>query len=226
MNQQPQVKYRHDYRALDYTISDIALDFVLDAQKTHVTAVSQVVRQGEAGAPLKLDGEGLTLLSLTVDGQAWPHYQVEDDGLVLTHLPDAFTLSIVTRSTPPPTARWRDYTNLVLRFVPSVKRKGSATSPIIWIAPMYWRALPRVSPPIRFAILIYFPTAIASHRAPWMMVETGLSGRIRSRNRAICSRWWRGTSMCSATALPPVPGAKWPWSCMSIAAISIVRAGR
>lgn len=45
MNQQPQVKYRHDYRAPDYTISDIALDFVLDAQKTHVTAVSQVVRQ-------------------------------------------------------------------------------------------------------------------------------------------------------------------------------------
>ncbi|MBG6241446.1 MAG: aminopeptidase N [Candidatus Symbiopectobacterium sp. Dall1.0] len=100
MNQQPQVKYRHDYRAPDYTISDIALDFVLDAQKTHVTAVSQVVRQGEAGAPLILDGEGLTLLSLTVDGQAWPHYQVEDDGLVLTHLPAAFTLSIVTEINP------------------------------------------------------------------------------------------------------------------------------
>ncbi|MCW2479524.1 aminopeptidase N [Candidatus Symbiopectobacterium sp. NZEC135] len=100
MNQQPQVKYRHDYRAPDYTISDIALDFVLDAQKTHVTAVSQVVRQGEAGAPLKLDGEGLTLLSLTVDGQAWPHYQVEDDGLLLTHLPAAFTLSIVTEINP------------------------------------------------------------------------------------------------------------------------------
>lgn len=100
MNQQPQVKYRHDYRAPDYTISDIALDFVLYAQKTHVTAVSQVVRQGEAGAPLKLDGEGLTLLSLTVDGQAWPHYQVENDGLVLTHLPAAFTLSIVTEINP------------------------------------------------------------------------------------------------------------------------------
>ena len=100
MNQQPQVKYRHDYRAPDYTISDIALDFVLDAQKTHVTAVSQVVRQGEAGAPLKLDGEGLTLLSLAVDGQAWPHYQVEDDGLLLTHLPAAFTLSIVTEINP------------------------------------------------------------------------------------------------------------------------------
>lgn len=100
MNQQPQVKYRHDYRAPDYTISDIALNFVLDAQKTHVTAVSQVVRQGEAGAPLKLDGEGLTLLSLTVDGQDWLHYQVENDGVVLTHLPAAFTLSIVTEINP------------------------------------------------------------------------------------------------------------------------------
>lgn len=100
MNQQPQVKYRHDYRAPDYTISDIALDFVLDAQKTHVTAVSQVVCQGEAGAPLKLDGEGLTLLSLKVNDQAWPHYQVEDDGLVLTQLPAAFTLSIATEINP------------------------------------------------------------------------------------------------------------------------------
>ncbi len=100
MNQQPQVKYRHDYRAPDYTISDIALDFVLDAEKTHVTAVSQVVRQGEADAPLQLNGEGLTLLSLKVNDQTWSHYQVKDDGLVLTQLPAAFTLSIETEINP------------------------------------------------------------------------------------------------------------------------------
>lgn len=40
MTQQPQAKYRHDYRAPDYQITDIDLTFDLDAQKTVVTAVS------------------------------------------------------------------------------------------------------------------------------------------------------------------------------------------
>ena len=39
MTQQPQAKYRHDYRAPDYQITDIDLTFDLDAQKTVVTAV-------------------------------------------------------------------------------------------------------------------------------------------------------------------------------------------
>ncbi|MFE8149529.1 aminopeptidase N [Brenneria goodwinii] len=100
MNQQPQVKYRHDYRAPDYRITDIALNFELDAEKTKVTAVSQVVLQGEQGAPLKLDGEGLKLVSLSVDGSSWSHYQQRDDGLLLTQLPAEFTLSIETEINP------------------------------------------------------------------------------------------------------------------------------
>ncbi|MFB6434716.1 MAG: aminopeptidase N [Candidatus Malihini olakiniferum] len=100
MNQQPKIKYRHDYRAPDYTISDIALDFVLDAEKTHITAVSQVFRQEEEDVPLKLNGEGLTLLSLKVNGQEWSYYQFKDDGLALTQLPEAFTLSIETEINP------------------------------------------------------------------------------------------------------------------------------
>jgi aminopeptidase N len=42
MTQQPQAKYRHDYRAPDYLISDIDLTFDLDAEKTVVTAESKV----------------------------------------------------------------------------------------------------------------------------------------------------------------------------------------
>lgn len=33
MTQQPQAKYRHDYRAPDYQITDIDLTFDLDAEK-------------------------------------------------------------------------------------------------------------------------------------------------------------------------------------------------
>ncbi|MEI7253826.1 aminopeptidase N [Dickeya dadantii] len=100
MSQQPQVKYRHDYRAPDYTITDIALDFDLHPEQTRVIAVSQVVLQGEPGAALKLDGEGLKLLSVQVDGQDWQAHRVLEGGLELTGLPEKFTLRIETEISP------------------------------------------------------------------------------------------------------------------------------
>ncbi|WP_042860169.1 aminopeptidase N [Dickeya sp. NCPPB 3274] len=100
MSQQPQVKYRHDYRAPDYTITDIALDFDLHPEQTRVVAVSQVVLQGEQGAALKLDGEGLKLLSVQVDGQNWQAHRVLEGGLELTGLPEKFTLRIETEISP------------------------------------------------------------------------------------------------------------------------------
>ena len=100
MSQQPQVKYRHDYRAPDYTITDIALDFDLHPEQTRVVAVSQVVLQGEPGAVLKLDGEGLKLLSVQVDGQDWQAHRLLEGGLELTGLPEKFTLRIETEISP------------------------------------------------------------------------------------------------------------------------------
>lgn len=95
MTQQPQIKYRHDYRAPDYTITDIDLTFELDESTTRVTAVSQVKHQGDSQAELRLDGEDLTLISLEVDGQAWTAWREEAGCLVLSQLPDSFTLKIV-----------------------------------------------------------------------------------------------------------------------------------
>ncbi|HEO9033508.1 TPA: aminopeptidase N [Serratia marcescens] len=95
MTQQPQAKYRHDYRAPDYTTTDIDLDFSLDAETTRVTAVSKIKRQGAAGAPLVLDGEDLTLVSIQVDGQPWSAYRQQDNQLIIEELPAQFTLTIV-----------------------------------------------------------------------------------------------------------------------------------
>ncbi|WP_205949825.1 aminopeptidase N [Pantoea stewartii] len=95
MTQQPKIKYRHDYRAPDYTITDIDLTFELDESTTRVTAISQVKRQGDNGAELRLDGEDLTLISLEVNGQTWTAYKEEEGALVLSQLPDSFTLKIV-----------------------------------------------------------------------------------------------------------------------------------
>lgn len=97
---QPQAKYRHDYRAPDYTITDIDLDFELDADTTTVTATSRITRRGEAGAPLVLNGESLTLVSVAIDGQPWPHYREEAHALVLEQLPASFTLTIVNQIHP------------------------------------------------------------------------------------------------------------------------------
>ena len=95
MTQQPQIKYRHDYRAPDYTITDIDLTFALDAATTRVTAISQVKRLGDAQAELRLDGEALTLIAIEVDGAPWSAYRQEEGALVLSQLPEQFQLRIV-----------------------------------------------------------------------------------------------------------------------------------
>ncbi|WP_312242623.1 aminopeptidase N [Pantoea sp.] len=100
MTQQPQIKYRHDYRAPDYTITDIDLTFDLDAATTRVTAVSSLKRVGASQAELRLDGEELTLIALEVDGAPWQHYRLEEGALVLSQLPDTFTLKIVNEIHP------------------------------------------------------------------------------------------------------------------------------
>lgn len=95
MTQLPQAKNRHDYRAPDYTITDIDLTFNLDASTTQVTAISQIKRLGDSDAELRLDGEDLTLISLHVNDQPWQHYRQEEGALILQQLPEVFTLKIV-----------------------------------------------------------------------------------------------------------------------------------
>ena len=100
MTQQPQAKYCHDYRAPDYFISDIDLTFELDAAQTVVTAVSQISRNAADAAPLRLDGEDLTLVSLHINDAPWQDYRLEEGALVLENLPERFTLKIVNTISP------------------------------------------------------------------------------------------------------------------------------
>ena len=66
----PAIILRADYRVPDWLVPDIALDFDLDAAKTRVAATLTVARNGEHDRPLRLDGDGLTLLQVSVDGVA------------------------------------------------------------------------------------------------------------------------------------------------------------
>jgi len=59
---------REDYRAPDWLVPSIALDFDLGADLTRVRATLRVVRNGAHDRPLRLDGEALKLVSVTIDG--------------------------------------------------------------------------------------------------------------------------------------------------------------
>ncbi|EPM4850200.1 aminopeptidase N [Vibrio parahaemolyticus] len=99
MSQAPQAKYRKDYQAPSHTITDIDLTFDLYDNDTIVTAVSKVVQKGES-TTLELDGEGLELRSVKVDGEDWAHHEVKEASLVLSDLPAEFELEIITKIDP------------------------------------------------------------------------------------------------------------------------------
>jgi aminopeptidase N len=98
--EEPRAINLKDYRTPDYRISEIALDFVLDPDKTRVTATSKVTRQGSG--PLVLNGEHLKLVSVTIDGKALSsaQYKVTDETLTIAEVPAQFTLEIVTEIAP------------------------------------------------------------------------------------------------------------------------------
>ncbi len=80
----PTVIRREDYCAPDWLVPDIALDFQLDAERTIVTARLSVTRNGAHDRPLVLDGEGLELLSVSVDGEPFLQGQWPQDDAPLS----------------------------------------------------------------------------------------------------------------------------------------------
>ncbi len=99
--EEPRAVHLKDYRAPDYHIGEVALDFVLDPAATRVTATAKVTRTGAAN-PLVLDGEELKLVSVAIDGRKLGEsdYALTPATLTLRDLPDTFTLQIVTEISP------------------------------------------------------------------------------------------------------------------------------
>ena len=79
---------RKDYRPPDYLAPSVHLKFDLDPSRTVVTSSVRYVRRdgAAADAPLRLDGEGLDLLTIVLDGKALERsrYSLAGDTLVLT----------------------------------------------------------------------------------------------------------------------------------------------
>ncbi len=90
---------REDYRPPDWLVPEISLEFDLDAERTVVRASLEVERNGEADAPLRLNAEGLKLLSVTVNGKQAAH-RYEDDVLTVPLTDDAATVETVVEIAP------------------------------------------------------------------------------------------------------------------------------
>ncbi|MEZ9161059.1 aminopeptidase N [Vibrio lentus] len=95
----PQAKYRKDYQSPSHTISEIDLTFDLYDSASIITAVSSVKQEKESST-LVLDGEGLKLVSVLVEGTEWTLYEQSETLLTLNDLPKDFTLTIVTEVDP------------------------------------------------------------------------------------------------------------------------------
>jgi aminopeptidase N len=95
---------RSDYRPPDYLTPTVQLAFDLDEARTLVTSTIRFTRSpsAAAGAPLHLDGEGLELLALKIDGQelASSRYSIGDEGLLLRDPPPDFELTTTVAIAP------------------------------------------------------------------------------------------------------------------------------
>ncbi|MEI4505403.1 aminopeptidase N [Sphingopyxis sp. CCNWLW253] len=79
----PVTIYRSDYRAPEWQIPDIALDFALGIDATKVGAALSVVRQADAPVPLTLRGDGLSPAAVRVDGEVWNDWRMEGSDLIV-----------------------------------------------------------------------------------------------------------------------------------------------
>ncbi len=91
-----------DYRAPDFAIHSVDLDFRLDPHATRVTA-RLAMQPTNPDAPLVLDGDELNLVSVAIDGVALgpDRYAATPEKLTIASVPrQPFTLEIVTEIDP------------------------------------------------------------------------------------------------------------------------------
>ncbi|MFY9629323.1 MAG: aminopeptidase N [Methylocystis sp.] len=104
-NPPPQAIRLCDYMPPDFLIDSVALDISLHRTQTRVVARLSIRRnpKGRPGVPLKLDGDGLVLRGLKLDGRELPQddYEATPESLTLRAPPPApFTLDIETLVDP------------------------------------------------------------------------------------------------------------------------------
>jgi len=95
-------RFLADYSPANFTIETVNLTIELDDTKTQVVNELTINRQGEHQGNLVLDGDQLTLLSVSIDHELLPtdQYQQLEKSLIITTNKNNFTLTIVTEINP------------------------------------------------------------------------------------------------------------------------------
>ncbi len=99
----PKVIHLKDYQKPNYQVKTIDLTFSLDEEYTLVSSKVVYYRDKNSNQnTLKLDGESLELIAVRLNGSILTadQYELDDEGMQLTDLPDEFTLEIDTRIYP------------------------------------------------------------------------------------------------------------------------------
>lgn len=98
---QPVTFRRVDYTPPAWWVDSVDLDFDLHPDKTQVTAHLRMRRNIDVPwSPCVLNGEGLSLVSLKIDGQESLCYRYEQDLLTIDTVPDSFLLTTVAACQP------------------------------------------------------------------------------------------------------------------------------
>ena len=103
MSLQPQIKYRHDYRAPAFLVDRVDLKFDIedDVTRVHSRLVINCNDQAQPSTSLVLDGSA-HLAGVVLDGQRLDkdRYSLADETLTIFDVPESFILEIETELTP------------------------------------------------------------------------------------------------------------------------------
>ncbi|MFY8349370.1 aminopeptidase N [Pseudoalteromonas sp. SSM20] len=95
-----QAKYRKDYKAPEFLVDSLYLEFDLQPTQTRVLQKSQYKRVGSSQSELWLDGVNQTLHCINVNGDVFTEYETFEQGILLKNLPAEFELHIETEIDP------------------------------------------------------------------------------------------------------------------------------
>jgi aminopeptidase N len=101
----PQAIRLQDYKPPAFLVSKVVLDVDIEPGAVQVRATLKLTRnaaRAERDLPLVLDGDGLELVSVSLDGRtlAPDEFRVGAEGLILDKVPDSFSLATIVRFDP------------------------------------------------------------------------------------------------------------------------------
>ncbi|MEE9254251.1 MAG: aminopeptidase N, partial [Pseudomonadales bacterium] len=101
---QPKAIHLKDYQAPNYLVVSTELRFELDEDSTTVVSKLTVRRNpdGDGTAQLRLDGVGLELVQVSIDGRALSgnEYRLDDESLTIFEVAEQALVSCTTRISP------------------------------------------------------------------------------------------------------------------------------